>query len=294
MTVPAASATPIEVRLCFTSQYLLGAAVTVDSFRRHNEWFRGRIVAYCTAEEASRMGNGLRAAGFDDVRTVPAALLDAIDEGCPGDGWVRARFHSLAMLADRVEAPALLLDADLLVLASCEPLAEIPGRVVACGEGAFYRGDAVDRITNAFVRGQAGPDAIERTFNSGLMRIAGDVLGPDLFDRALSLLSAERMGRLERRQHDQFILNRLFEGMWEPADASFNFLLKHAPLIQERTGVGLREARVVHFNRAPRPWEFDTVLDAATPTQARARSLWLHGLAQVVESSSLRAISTEA
>lgn len=277
-----------DLRISLTSEYLAGAAVTLNSFRQHNPWFEGTASAYCTAAEVDSLSDRVLAMGFDHVRVIPEELTTRVAEACDPGLWVPARFNSLAMLAEPSDDDVLMLDADLLFRGSCESLRDIPGEVVASPEGAVYRGWGVDRDTNAFVEELPSSDAIDRTFNSGLIRIGASVLGPHLFRQAMELMNRETLGRSVRRQHDQFILNRLFEGTWTEVGPIYNYLLGHADLIMESTGVRMDAAKVLHFNTSPRPWEIAAATDAPSPRLARAIAEWLRAFADVVETQPLR------
>jgi hypothetical protein len=279
-----------DLRISLTSEYLAGAAVTLHSFRQHNPWFDGTATAYCPADDVDSLASKVISIGFDEVRAIPHELTSRVREACDLDIWVPARFNSLAMLAEPSDHDVLLLDADLLFRGSCESLRDLPGSVVACPEGAAYKGWGVDRATNAFIENMPNGEAIERTFNSGLLRIGAGVLGPHLFRQAMELINRDTLDQLVRRQHDQFVLNRLFEGIWTEAGPVYNYLMGHADLIMDSTGIRMDSARVLHFNTSPRPWDLPTTAESLTPRLARAGAEWLRCFAEVVEAQPLRAL----
>ena len=138
-------------------------------------------------------------------------------------------------------------------------------------------------------RGGPDPALVERSFNSGVVRLAGRLLGQDLLDRALDLVRPETLGALVRAQHDQFVLNRLFEGAWVELDPTFNYLIWFANAIVDATGRGMSDARVLHYSVGTRPWELRRGLDLTDPRLARACSRWLGAYGDLITQRSLAA-----
>ncbi len=277
-----------EVRLVATSGYLAAAAVALHSFRRHNPWFQGPTRVFCAPADRSQAEGVLALVPAVDFVDVSAGLMEAIDRAvAAGPGWVPERFYGLQMLADPSDGDVLLLDADLLFTASVEGLAAMPREVVACPEGAAHAGRRVDRATNAIVAAPPDPGLIDQTFNSGLVRLRGGLLGPRLFEAALRFVDPAVLGGLRRRQHDQFVLNRIFEGRWHAADASFNYLLGHHDTIHRATGIRSSEARVLHFNREPRPWDLPRCAALRDARYAHSVARWMHAYADALEANAL-------
>jgi len=242
-----------ELRLTVTPAYLPAAAVTIHSFVKQNPWFEGNVVVYATEGDVETVRERLRGLNHE-VRPISTELTQSIHAACADGAWVLERFLSLAMLAEPADGAVLLADADLLFQKPCEELEQTEGQIVGCPEGAAHMGLAVHRTTNEMLAEADPRTAIGRTFNSGLLRVSSDLLGPQLFEEARLFVTSERLDLLVRRQHDQFVLNRLFEGLWTELSASYNYLLGHASVIHATTGLRLADAHVLHFNHSLRPW----------------------------------------
>jgi len=272
-----------ELRCVATGSYLVPAAVALRSFIRHNRWFDGAITLCCAPEEAGRMARllvGLPRVGIRPVDVRLRARADAL--GCGDRALFPARFWALDLLRHPAEGDVLCLDADIVVTGPLDGLAAADGEIVACGEGAAHHGQAVDRVTNAIASNPTA-STIGRTFNSGVLRLAGHLLGPALFEEALAVLDGIDWARVSRRQHDQLVLNRLFEGRWHEIDPTHNFLLRHAAIIHDRWGIGLADARLIHYNVDPRPWDVHAADRIDDPVLAAATRQWLHAHAEAVE-----------
>lgn len=281
-----------ELRLFVTPEYVAGAIVTLSSFHRHNPWFIGTVTVYARASEHESVASGLAAVGGVTVREIPEELRLATESADDShSGWHSIYLLFLATFADPSPGhDVLIIDADLLFTGSVEPLQHLPGELVACPDRAVYLGLATDRVTNEFVPLDSGHSAIARTFNAGLMRVSPGHLGPDMLQRALSLVTDDVIAPVQRPQNDQFILNRLFEEAWTDAGPEFNYLLRCPDAIVESTGCRLGDARVLHFNVRQRPWNTASLATVTDPRLASASALWLRAYADWVEAAPLQAL----
>jgi Glycosyl transferase family 8 len=265
-----------EVRCAITGDaYRRALAVALDSLNRHNPSFCRSIVVMCPGDEVAPTVAALGFLPRVSVLAHSSAFEQALASVGPRDGWLVDRFRSLELL--RLPGPAtggdvLLLDADTLTVGSLSDL-ERDGDVVACGEGARHLGLAVDRTTNAMTRTLSSPDAVAATFNSGVVKLAGAALGPDLLQQALDVMAATDWSSIVRPQHDQLVLNRMFESRWTEVSPRNNFLLKHAGAIWSTSGVSVTDACLLHYNVTPRPWA-DAPTSASDPQVRVAIEKW--------------------
>ena len=225
-------------------EYRRALVVALDSLRRHNPSFCRSIVVLCPPAEVAEVQAAL--AFLADVKVIAQSrgFERVLEELELGVGWAVDRFRSLELLVipHPSDEAVLLLDADTLTRGPLDEL-EQSGDVVACGEGARHLGLAVDRTTNAICPPATDATTIARTFNSGVMKLSGAQVGPELLGRAVETMRGTVWPRLTRRQHDQFVLNRMFEGDWVEASPRNNFLLRHAATFWARTGVSVGDAR---------------------------------------------------
>jgi lipopolysaccharide biosynthesis glycosyltransferase len=213
---------------------------------------------------------------IDDVLVIPRSreFGEELSALKLDSSWLTRRFWSLELLGlpHPPDEDALLLDADTLTRGPLDDL-EAPGIVVASGEGARHLGLGVNRATNAMTT-RAPNDTITKTFNAGVVKLAGSILGAELLAQALTVLRKTEWPALVRRQHDQFVLNRLFDGRWVEVGPRNNFLLGHAAMIWARTGVSVSDARLIHYNASPRPWESGPAAGYEDPQQQIAARWW--------------------
>ena len=120
------------------------------------------------------------------------------------------------------------------------------------------------------------------SFNSGMIRLAPHVPGEALYDRLVECLVDFDWSGVERIQHDQLVLNRAFEGEWSEIDPSHNYLLRSTRQISRRWDVGIGQARLLHFNVDPRPWEVGRAHLVRDPVLAAATAAWLRAHGAVV------------
>ena len=111
------------------------------------------------------------------------------------------------------------------------------------------------------------------TFNSGLLLIDEGLVRAGCYAGLLEMVSGETWRRARVRIADQLVLNRYFAGRQTLVSSTYNYLLPRADVIQAREGVGIRNAKVLHFRASIKPWRPDAMLawaggtawDAMTP-----------------------------
>lgn len=259
--------------------YRRGLAVALYSMLEHNPSFCRSVLVRCPASEVGATAQALEFLPQVDVAAHDPEFERRLAEVLPTGDWIVERFRALELFGiprdqlGEADGDVLVLDADTLTTGSLSDL-DVEGEVVACGEGARHAGMHVHRATNAIIEPGESTDALTATFNSGVMKVDGAVLGPSLLDDVLGIMASTDWNGVTRRQHDQFVLNRLFEHRWVEAPVRNNFLLRHAALVWSETGTSTNDAMLLHFNLEPRPWAVSSVAEAIDPQVRLASGLW--------------------
>ena len=243
-----------------TEDYLPGTLVMIDSFLRHNAWFGGDAVVIHrdlsrTARDAlSSIGRGCL---FHEVSEELAAKMDAVSVAAGWRSGKAMQFASIEAFSLEQYDRVIFCDSDLLFLGSIAELGDFDSPLIACGDGAHYRGNS-RRIADfaEIERSVATPDTdcISGTFNSGMMILAPPVLSRANFKSLLMMMEPDRWADDATGHTDQMLLNLQFAGRYPLAPAQFNFMLSHKDLIQKATDCTVEQARVLHFTGAAKPW----------------------------------------
>jgi lipopolysaccharide biosynthesis glycosyltransferase len=260
--------------------FVAGTLVTIYSFLRHNRWFDGDIVVI--HDELSDESREYLLACHGRIRFRPATqmLLDRIDavtEARPDFVPKRARFLSLEAFGLAGYDKVMFCDSDLLFRQPVRELFTGDRALVACGDGAYYRG--VGR--NFMDSGAPGS-----TFNAGLFVIGRTLLAGDDYASLLQLVSPRTF--LNRRVNltDQVILNSHLNGLQSLVSGTYNYLLVHRSHIHEREGIGMADAHVLHFNGEYKPWIAADVLRATRrdPAFVKPCGLWYQEYVECIQS----------
>lgn len=256
---------------CTTPAFVPGTVVLVHSFLAHHPDFVGEVIVLHDGLSDAAQAR-LSALPRTTLRPASDALRDRIEalvEAVPAKGSVRGRYLSLDVLAlggyDRV----LFCDSDVLVRGPLDGLFEISADLVCCGDGPYYTGRGRDPETfRAAAPGTASP--LRDTFNAGVLLFGPGVLGAERHRRALDLI---RPAVVARGVHnDQVVFYHVFAGRQRFASATYNVLLGHHLKIGLAEGVGLDDARLVHFNGPRKPWARRAM--PSDPVVARATAWW--------------------
>lgn len=268
-----------------TDCFVPGTLVMLHSFLKHNRWFRGDIVLIhddLKTDSQEYLTSVYERIHFTRVSPELLHRVNAVVAARPDFRNKRARFYSLEAFRLRGYGKVLFCDSDLLFRQSVSDLFKFPQPFVACGDGAYYRGRRRKFLGDG--------EALE-SFNAGVLMIDQSLLTDEEY--------AALAGRICPATYahgvnltDQVALNLHLAGRQHIASGSYNYLLAHRAPIYEREGLGLMDARVIHFNGECKPWMAHEVLRGAQrdPAFAKACGLWLNEYVECVQRLCLQGV----
>ncbi|MEL7689072.1 glycosyltransferase family 8 protein [Citromicrobium bathyomarinum] len=265
-------------RLCLatvtTDNYLVGTLVTLHSFFATNPWFDGEVVLITKGLNASSKAH-IEAVVPQARYHAPShdlnARLDMLYASDPKMVRKRPRFHAIEAFRLEGYERVLFIDSDLLFRGSIEGLLSHEGQLVACGDGAFYKGKR---------RSWMPATKTISTFNSGVISIAGSLIEEGHYRGLLDLIEYDDPDVPIMHLTDQLVLNIHFAGKASMAVPQYNYLFVHEHAIREATGLSPADARVLHFNGRHKPWDGNQVLlnGVRQPAFTRACIQWYEAL----------------
>lgn len=243
-----------------SDDFVPGTLTMIESFRAQNPWFEGDVIVINrTLNEHSK------------------AVLHAFDPNLIHRPVSQELARRMSQIADRlqwktgkelqfgsVEATTIagydriiFCDSDLLFLDTIEEITTIDAPLIACGDGAFFRGNR-RRLSDFVEIDETVSESISRsmgnTFNSGMIIIDTRRITSDDLDRLVARLDPA-LWRDDRTGHtDQMVLNLHFAGWQHLVPPTYNFLLSHRALIKSVTGLSIDDAKVLHFTGPEKPW----------------------------------------
>ena len=248
-----------------------GTLTMLDSFLTHHPRFVGDIVVIDdNLSDASR--TALAAIGrvrFEPVSKALRVRLQQLGAAVPRLRDRLANFHPieayrLRRSQGRAFRKVLSCDADLLFRGAIGELFETDDALIACPDSPTLRGLARDAKTYRMVPASAAPEdsqppVLANTFNCGLLVVDGRELAA-LYDHLLAALRAETWAGTEVALTDSLPLNRYFAGRARLASSSYNYMISHAGYIRAREGIGLADAKVLHYRAPAKPWQPERML----------------------------------
>ena len=262
-----------------TDGFVPGTFVMVRTFLKHHPRFDGDVVVvHDGLSDASRE---VLAASFPRLRFEPvsAELRDRVARLCavrPEIGARRASFWFLDAFRPRGYRKVLCCDGDLLFRASIEALFDSPEALLCCRDQFSLRGRPRDAVTWLPVDETAVPAAapaaptVAGTFNCGFLLIDGRLIAEDVHADLLAMVSPETWRGVRAVATDQLVLNRYFAGRQTLVSSTWNYLADCAAAIRDREGIGVEDARVLHFKLPMKPWRPEAMLYWARADAARA------------------------
>ena len=248
-----------------SQRFLPGTLVMIHSFLKWNPAFDGEIVIlHEDLPEAARgalSGIGCRISFRKTSPELAARIADLVASR-PLLAERRARFLSLDAFGLSGHDRILLCDSDILFVGAVDEMLARPEPLLCAADGALHRGNGRDPDT--FAEAPAlSPETPARTlyrpFNAGLLLFHGALACEGIHGALLDHLRPERWRDVVTPHTDQVVLNRHFAGIQTLLPASYNYLLAFRSEIFAATGIRLTDARVLHFNGSPKPWETDAL-----------------------------------
>ena len=284
-----------------TDDFMPGVFVMVRTFLKHHPRFDGDIVI--VHDGLSDVSREMLAASFHRLRFEPvsAELRDRVARLCAVRPEIRARraaFYILDAFRLHGYRKVLCCDGDLLFRASVEELFDSPEALICCRDQFSLRGRRRDAVTYLPADDPAVPVAapaastLAETFNSGFLLLDGRLMGEGAHADLLARVSPEAWRGVKAVAADQLVLNRCFAGRQTLVSSTYNYLVDCSDAIRAREGIGVEDARVLHFKLPMKPWAPDAMLywarrDAARPL-APGYKLWYDAYVDCLADAHLR------
>ncbi|GAA0283333.1 hypothetical protein GCM10009127_26000 [Alteraurantiacibacter aestuarii] len=276
-------------RLCLTTvstdSYLVGTLVTLHSFLATNPWFDGDIVIITdglTDESKRRLELVYPRLQYF---IAGSELMDRVEDVArenPEFTQYKARFFSLEAFRLTGYGRVLLIDSDLLFRGSIEEMFAHTEPLVACGDGAWYKG-----VTRPWL-----PEGTPiSSFNSGLVLADSTCVTQEHYLGLVNFVSAENYRLPHMKLADQIVLNIHFAGQATIIEPKFNYLLAHDEMIREEHGARMGDALVLHYNGRHKPWMMDQVVrnGLRQPAFVKACGLWYEAWTRCLTDMHMRA-----
>ena len=284
-----------------TDDFVPGAFVMVRTFLKHHPRFDGDVVI--VHDGLSDVSREVLAASFHRLRfeLVSPELRDRVARLCAVRPELRARraaFYVLDAFRLHGYRKVLCCDCDLLFRASVEELFDSPEALICCRDKYSLRGRRRDAVTYLPADDPAVPVAapaaptLAETFNSGFLLLDGRLMEEGAHADLLARISPEAWRGVKAVGDDQLVLNRRFAGRQTLVSSTYNYLVDCSDAIRAREGIGVEDARVLHFKLPMKPWVPDAMLywarrDAARPL-APGYKLWYDAYMDCLADAHLR------
>ena len=263
-----------------TQDFVPGTLVTLFSFLKHNPWFNGDI---CLIGVDAPFGQIKQILDYDRVRVerVSEDLVTRCDQLAEvHDQYKRriAQFYSLEVFRLTGYDRVLFVDSDLLIRGDLSELFSSGSKVLASGDGYYYKGFSHDRTTFEKVEMRVDDDP-ERmnAFNAGVMALDGSMITRKRYTEMVKMISVENFSRFSTNHSDQLIFNLQFENDVEFISGKYNYRIGVGPEMKKADGVGLHDAHVIHFTAKKKPWRLMEALKASKRNQDYLQTyLWWH------------------
>ncbi|MGH1579274.1 glycosyltransferase family 8 protein [Planktotalea sp.] len=253
--------------------------VMLHSFLEQNQRFSGDLVLI--ESDLSERHKAAFQSSFERIKFVkPRAPLrenvDRLIDAMPSFGKQAAQFHSIEAIGLTQYDRVLFCDSDILFRGSIEPLFEMPYALICCGDGSVCRGTMRD--PESFVEEADDPEkaGLRSAFNAGFMVMDKSIRTLENLDRLVAMIDPSKWHENATGHTDQLLFNRVFEGKQHLIGPAYNFVLLHRKDIAKRWGLGVTDARVLHFNGSAKPWKPATVqrLIQSDPEARKAVAWW--------------------
>ncbi|MEI6434359.1 MAG: glycosyltransferase [Bacteroidota bacterium] len=247
-----------------TASYIQWTMTMLFSFLQSNEWFKGDLIVICkdlTSEDKTRFDV------FPRIRfiTPSAQLIDRVNALCRAIPWfsrLAPMFFSLETFNLSGYTKVLFLDSDMLVVKSLKQAFDFPMPFTACAESCWYQGKGRRTDTYEGVENCSDPGLfIKNPVNSGFMMLDETMICKENYDSLVALIEPGLWGNKNTLHADQLIINLFFRDQITLANARYNYRPTNATEILAKDGLSLDDAKIIHYFRQYKPWNFDQVFE---------------------------------
>ena len=247
-----------------TANYIQWTMTMLFSFRESNPWFKGDFIVISpdlTTEDRNRFDIFPRVRFItpsDHLLGRVAGLIRAM----PGFARLAPMFYSLETFGLSGYSRVLFLDSDVLVIKSVRELFDYTEPFGACAESCWYQGKGRRVDTYDAVENYPVPELfLANPVNSGFMILRETMISSVNYEGLISLIEPGLWANKNTLHADQLIINLYFRDRINLLDARYNYRPTSAVAIRAKEGVNLADAKIIHYFRQYKPWNFGEVLD---------------------------------
>ena len=238
--------------------FLPGTLVMLHSFLHHNRWFDGDLVIIhqdLSAQDRAQLLSHFDRLIFVQPRPELVQNVQQLVQEMPSFAQQKTQFYSLEAIGLTAYDHVLFCDSDLLFQATVQELFAMPYALICSGDGSFYRGTA--RHPKSFVEMSDDVDNIglHCAFNAGFMLMDRSIRTPQTLAKLIDMVDPRTWGENATGHTDQLLFNVVFHGKQHIVGPEYNYVLRHHKEILKRSGLSPKDAKVLHFNGAAKPWD---------------------------------------
>lgn len=262
-----------------TESYAQWSMTMIFSFLKSNDWFKGDVIVIC--DELSENTKG-RFGIFPQLKFVKPSdrLIENVinlSNHIPGFKGIASMFYSLELFNFTGYKKVLFLDSDILVVKSVKEIFEHDKPFIASAESCWYSGKV--RKTDTYEAVNNWTDdamVIKNPVNSGFMVIDEQFINEKNYRELISQIVPELWINKTTFHADQLIINLFFNNKITLVDARYNYRPTNAYEILDRDHVSFEEAKIIHYFRQFKPWNFKEVFELSQHDMVhlKAFKLW--------------------
>lgn len=254
--------------------FIVGTLIMLNSFLRHNRWFKGDIIIIHDQlpEKFRGFFNFYKNIKFQQISNSVKQKVINLSEKLPHLNLQKKipRFYSLEIfhLFSHNYEVLLFCDSDILFLNNIQELFNLKDNLYCCGDKYYYTQSTINTKTYTPIENSASSqndqDTLYSTFNSGFMLFSKELMSDTLIQDILELLDTKVWSNIQAPFTDQIIFNLYFKDRHIILDPKYNYLVSHRDMINTRKNISSKDLKVLHFNGKTKPWDHFQVLEATS------------------------------
>ncbi len=262
-----------------TESYSLWTEVMIFSFVKSNVWFDGDIfiISNDLTSETKKKYAIFPNIIFKEPTNMLIEKVTNLSNRIPGFKNIGSMFYSLELFDLTGYKKVLFLDSDMLVTQSIKEVFDFDARFVASAESCWYAGKGRRTDNYETVSDYSEPEIfIKNPINSGFMVIDHELVKNDNYLGMINMIEPELWSNKLTFHADQLIINLFLKDRITLSDARYNYRPTIAAGILQRDGLNFEDAKIIHFYRQYKPWNFKEVfqLSQHEMVNLRAFKLW--------------------